>query len=208
MRSNFITPPAAILALTLALAAPAVAQSTGDGGPSGYTITDITPRFELIDTGGDVVSEALLKGQWSLLFAGYTNCVQACPIALGTMAQIAEDLGGETKPRLVFVDFDAGEKGLAPLKAYAASFEANVVALTGSRKQIHAFGRDFKIRRMRRSPRPGEIGKQYHHTTRFYLLNPEGAVISLLNPEASPEALTKAIAEKISAIKAPKTPEG
>ena len=200
---------AVLLAAAMAIASPSAAQTTGDDEPTGYTIADITPRFELIDTDGAVVTEAVLRGEWSLLFAGYTNCVQACPLALNVMAQIAEDLDGGAAPKLVFVDFDAGKKGLAPLKAYADSFEAGLLALTGTRKQIHAFGRDFKVRRMRRSPRPGEVGKQYHHTARFYLLNPDGEVVSLLNPEASPDALTEAVAAKISGSSQPEAaPEG
>lgn len=167
--------------------------SVSDGGVSGYTIADITPRFELFDTSGERVTETVFRDRWTLLFAGYTNCIEICPIALFSMGDVQRALGEAASLHLVFVDFDAGEVGIEGLAARTEKVDGDVLALTGSRKEIHAFGRDFKVRRMRRTPKAGEVGKQYHHTARFYLVGPDGKIAGLLNPEADPQALARAI---------------
>ncbi|MDH3941335.1 MAG: SCO family protein, partial [Xanthomonadales bacterium] len=48
--------------------------------------------FSLVDDDGQPFSLERLKGQWSLLFFGFTHCPDVCPSALYDLAQVRKTL--------------------------------------------------------------------------------------------------------------------
>ncbi len=50
------------------------------------------PDFSLIDSQGSGFGPANLRGHWSLLFFGYTNCPDFCPTTLTTLAALQKRL--------------------------------------------------------------------------------------------------------------------
>jgi protein SCO1/2 len=60
----------------------AVAEGIPIGGP-----------FKLIDDKGHVVTDADYRGRWMLVFFGYTNCPDECPLTLQKMAAALKALG-------------------------------------------------------------------------------------------------------------------
>src|SRR5579883_2309501 len=67
------------------------------------------PDFSLIDQHDAPFSEARLRGHWTLMFFGYTNCPDFCPTTLVTLAALDKRLRAEGAPRpqVVFVSVDA-----------------------------------------------------------------------------------------------------
>src|ERR1700751_5680315 len=68
------------------------------------------PDFSLIDQRGRTFGSADLRGHWSLLFFGYTNCPDFCPTTLTTLAAMQKRLraaGTAVLPQVVFVSVDA-----------------------------------------------------------------------------------------------------
>ena len=47
------------------------------------------PNFSLIDQRGHAFGPEDLRGRWSFLFFGYTNCPDFCPTTLTTLATLA-----------------------------------------------------------------------------------------------------------------------
>src|SRR5574340_34308 len=50
-------------------------------------------RFELTDEKGQRVTDADYRGRWMLVFFGYTNCPDECPLTLQKMATPMRDMG-------------------------------------------------------------------------------------------------------------------
>jgi protein SCO1/2 len=62
---------------------------------------------ELTDEKGHRVTDADYRGRWMLVFFGYTNCPDECPLTLQKMATTLQDLGplaGRVAPLFVTVD--------------------------------------------------------------------------------------------------------
>ena len=49
--------------------------------------------FKLVDGDGNAVTQEALKGQWTLLYFGFTFCPDICPAELEKMAEAINLLG-------------------------------------------------------------------------------------------------------------------
>jgi cytochrome oxidase Cu insertion factor (SCO1/SenC/PrrC family) len=92
-------------------AAPAGERVSGHGTHD-YKPPDITKMsgaFQLVNAKtGAAYTEKDMRGSWTLLYMGYIECLEACPIAMKTMPQAVDQLnalGLQTKA--VFVDINA-----------------------------------------------------------------------------------------------------
>src|SRR6202030_375210 len=89
--------------------------------------------FQLVDQNGKTVTDADLKGKWSLVYFGYTHCPDACPTALNDIAIALDQLGPKREAvRSVFITVDRERDTPEVLKNYVTSFDAQILALSGS----------------------------------------------------------------------------
>lgn len=65
--------------------------------------------FQLVEaTKGQAFTDKDLKGSWALVYFGYMECLEACPIALKTMPVAIDQLNAVGVPvKVVFVDINA-----------------------------------------------------------------------------------------------------
>jgi len=76
-----------------------------------------------------------LKGTWSLMFFGFTNCPDICPTTLSTMKRVKERLAQQDY-RYIFVSLDPKRDTSDVLKDYMDFFNPEFIALTGDKKEI------------------------------------------------------------------------
>ncbi len=115
-----------------------------DRGASGTPA--IGGAFTLVDHNGKTVSEQDFLGRHMLVFFGYTNCPDVCPLTLNTLSEVMDKLGGDAeKIRPVFVSVDPRRDTPAVIKEYLSSFHSSFVGLTGTEDQIKAVKRTFRI---------------------------------------------------------------
>ncbi|MEY2757012.1 MAG: hypothetical protein RIR33_790 [Pseudomonadota bacterium] len=87
-------------------------QRVSGHGTHDYVAPDIKQMrgdFELVNarTGGAFTQKDLL-GSWTLLYMGYIECLEACPIAMATMPQAVDKLNAMGIPaKAVFIDINA-----------------------------------------------------------------------------------------------------
>lgn len=92
------------------------------------------PEFELADTAGRPFTRADLEGGMHLLFFGFTNCPDVCPLTLQTLAQVAprlEQRFGEAAPGVVFVSVDPARDTPERIAAYLENFDAPFTGVSG-----------------------------------------------------------------------------
>jgi protein SCO1/2 len=93
------------------------------------------PNFSLIDQRGHAFGPAELRGRWSLLFFGYTNCPDYCPTTLAMLAAMEKQLragGAALRPQVVFVSVDAKRDTPAQLARYVPYFDPEFVGVTAA----------------------------------------------------------------------------
>jgi len=84
--------------------------------------------FALTDQHSQPFSLADLRGKWSLLFFGFTNCPDVCPGALFELQRVNEGrkqaFGGETdRLQILFISVDPERDTPAKLEQYLAYFD-------------------------------------------------------------------------------------
>ena len=77
-------------------------------------------------------------GKLTVLFFGYTNCPDVCPVYLQTMARARESIGAGpgSRPQVLFVGVDVARDTPAVLKAYLGKIDPTFIGLTGSEHDI------------------------------------------------------------------------
>jgi protein SCO1/2 len=142
--------------------------------------------FRLVDQNGKTVTDADLKGKWSLIYFGYTHCPDACPTTLNEIAIALDDLGPKRDAvRPVFITVDPERDTPEVLKSYVTSFDAPILALTGTPEQIAQAAKDYRVY-YAKHPEPGG-DYSMDHSSVIYVMDPEGRFTATFTPESSPE---------------------
>lgn len=78
------------------------------------------------------------EGKLTLLFFGYTNCPDICPVTLNTLARAREGIGTGpgSRPQVLFVGVDVARDTPEVLKEYLGNIDETFTGLTATEKVI------------------------------------------------------------------------
>ena len=173
----------ALVALVLGLTVNKVLNSKGDGTdkvalldagivllPQGRTV----PGLSLTNQNGEPVAVDQLKGQWSLLFFGYTFCPDICPATLAQLRQLKGMLSAEeqAKLRMVLVTVDPKRDTPQQLKQYLTYFDPAFQGLTGEAADIQKLANGVSIPYI-----PADTSKENYtvdHSGNLVIIGPDG----------------------------------
>ena len=134
---------------------------------------DIGGPFSLVDMNGHAVTEKTFAGRPHVIFFGYTHCPDVCPTTLGEYAALKERLGADAgKIDLLFVTVDPERDTPAVLKDYLSSFGDIVLGLSGSREQIDAAVKAFRVYARKVPGTDGDYGMD--HTASSFMFGADG----------------------------------
>ncbi len=97
------------------------------------------PEFSLLDQFGGSVDATTFRGQWDLVFFGFTHCPDICPTTLQLLASAKKALAesGETRlPRIVLVSVDPERDTAELLAPYIDYFGSGNLAVTGELAEV------------------------------------------------------------------------
>lgn len=106
------------------------------------------PAFSLLDQFGSKIDASVFRGQWDLVFFGFTNCPDICPTTLQILASARRELSesGRTElPRIVLVSVDPEQDTPEALAQYVAYFGSDNLGITGDLAQIEALTKSLGI---------------------------------------------------------------
>jgi len=123
-----------------------------------------------------------LRGKVLLIYFGYTQCPDVCPASLAAGAQALNALSAEErmKVRLIMVSVDPERDTLGRLKEYAAYFHPEMIGTTGTTEEVAAVAKSFGAGYIRQPTRP-DGGYAVDHTTRTYVVGPDGRLAASLD---------------------------
>ncbi len=183
--AHVLKPLARAAAGLLAAAALLAATAACDGGPSAgrpaFKAVDITGaeyarELSLTDVDGVPRTLADFRGKVVLVFFGYTQCPDVCPVTMTELAEVKRSLGAEGERVVgVFVTVDPERDTAALLKAYMANFGPDMVGLRGTPEQVQAAARQFKVFFAKV---PGKTADSYtvDHTAGSYIFDTQGRI--------------------------------
>ena len=146
--------------------------------------------FELRRTDGTVFDREALRGRWTLMFFGFTNCPDVCPTTLATLRGIGKVLASDPSAPpvgMVFVSVDPERDTPDVLRDYVAYFSKDVVAVTAEIPQLEAFARDLGVVFAKSPLERG--GYTMDHSAQIVLLDREGRMAGIIRPPHDPAAI-------------------
>jgi protein SCO1/2 len=165
-------------------------RDTPRGAAGTLLASAIGGPFRLVDQNGKTVTDADLKGKWSLVYFGYTHCPDACPTALNDIAIALDQLGPKREAvRSVFITVDPERDTPEVLKDYVASFDAPILALSGSPEEIARAAKAYRVY-YAKHPEPGG-DYSMDHSSVIYVMDPEGRFTASFTHQSTPEEITE-----------------
>jgi protein SCO1/2 len=192
---------AVALAGLLVLAAGALVGLALRDNPKGVAGTALASAiggpFRLVDQNGKPFGDADLKGKWHLVFFGYTNCPDTCPTTLNELALALERLGkGRDAVGIVLITVDPERDTQAVLKSYVESFDAPIVALTGTAEQVKAAAKAYRVYYAKHPRADG--GYDMDHTAVIYVMDPEGRFTATFTPDSNAQTIAERLRKLLS----------
>jgi len=140
------------------------------------------PDFSLIDTQGQPFGLAQLRGHWSMMFFGYTNCPGFCPATLTTLAALEKRLRAgkaPVRPQVIFVSVDAVRDTPQQLAKYVPYFDPAFIGLrAASQSDLEAVAAKLGVSVVI-TPQPDGT-YTVDHSGAIFVLNPEAKLAAVL----------------------------
>ena len=166
--------------------------------PALFAEQAIETDFTMTNAAGETVTAEDFRGQWMMVYFGYTYCPDVCPTSLGTLARalgrLPEDMVARIRPIFISVDPDRDTpEGLAE---YAPAFHPRLIGLTGTEAQVAEAARNYKVVYQKVEAK-GDGPYLMDHSASIYLVNPEGRYVTLFPHGISPKDMAGTLTEHL-----------
>jgi protein SCO1/2 len=160
----------------------------------------VVAEFELTGHDGMMRTAEDFRGQWSLVFFGFTNCPDICPTTLAEVAQVMDDLGSQADAvQPLFISVDSERDRPEALAKYVPQFHPSILGLSGTPEQIEAAAASFKIFYERVPEETAPNGYTMGHTSQVFPFDPEGAFVRLYSYGTPAPEITADLRARIDA---------
>ncbi|MGE0585490.1 MAG: SCO family protein [Flavobacteriaceae bacterium] len=176
----------AIVLLVIGVLALGISWYSVVNAPENAPASSIQGNFSLTDDTGKRVTEADFAGRPHLVFFGFTHCPDVCPTTLYELSAIFEELGDDAdKLDVLFISVDPERDTPESMADYVGSFGPQFTGLTGTKEEIDAVARNFKVY-YRKVPLEGG-DYTIDHTAVVYMFNRKGEFVAPFNAKRPPE---------------------
>ena len=160
--------------------------------------------FALTDTGGKSVTDKDLRGDYALIYFGYTFCPDVCPTTLNQVTEALDQLGPKAaRIRPVFITIDPKRDTPEVMRQYVLAFSPSLIGLTGTEADIAAVARKFRVYYAPHRTGDGPGDYTMDHSSVLYLLGPDGKFIAPLRADGSAEQIAADLARHLSGASKP-----
>lgn len=140
------------------------------------------PEIRLMDFEGRPFSLGALRGDVALIYFGYTNCPDECPLTMANLRLALEALGADSaRAQVLLVTTDPKRDSPSALRDFLARFNPAFVGLTGTPDQLSAVWKDYGVTVMD----GGET-----HSNYIYVVDTSGNLVETFLPEARPDDIS------------------
>jgi protein SCO1/2 len=149
----------------------------------------VVEPFSLVEHRGEPFTLEQLKGRWSFLFFGYTNCPDVCPTILSMLDKVAQELGKEPMSnrdvQFVFVSVDPARDTPEVLAKYVGSFNPDLIGVTGVKEKLTSLTRQLGIY-VEHEPSDAHGDYSVDHGVPLLLIDPAGRLLGVFQSPRGP----------------------
>ena len=169
----------------LVLLAAVLAGCSGLGKPAFhgevYKPTELAADINMPDQNGNTFQLSKQHGKIVLVFFGFLNCPDECPLTMTHLKQALEMLGDNSKNvQVVLVSTDPVRDTPQAMKAYLANFNPTFLGITGTKDQLQKIWEDYGVMVLD----GGET-----HSAYTYVIDQSGNLRLALSPEMNPDEI-------------------
>ncbi|TCM18019.1 protein SCO1/2 [Novosphingobium sp. PhB165] len=181
----------AVSAIALACALPLASCGQSHEAPP-LEGAEIGGPFTLFDKDGKPHTWDSFKGQWRIVYFGYTFCPDACPMDVQAMMRgftlfEKQNADAAAKVQPIFITIDPARDTPAIVGQWTAAFGPRLLGLTGNAAQVKQAADAFAVYYKKGDNTPG--GYLMDHSRIAFLMDPDGKPIAMLPVDKGPEAV-------------------
>lgn len=138
------------------------------------------PEFSLLDQNSQPIGRDVFEGQWNLVFFGFTQCPDICPLTMQVLANAKQQLaadGHESLPRVVLVSVDPERDTPDIMGQYVSYFGDGILGITGELDEIRKLAGGLGIY-FEKSNMDGD-NYSVDHSAVVLVINPRGQLHAL-----------------------------
>ncbi|VEB32585.1 SCO family protein [Legionella cherrii] len=153
-------------------------------------------RFQLTGIDEKSFDNKSLKGKWTLMFFGFTNCGYVCPTTMAELTKmyhILEYKGVKNLPRIVMISIDPERDSPEKLRGYVTSFHPNFYGARGDEESIKSMTREMGIAYAKVVEKGVDDATNYdiQHSGALMLFNPQGELNAFFTTPHHADLLAK-----------------
>jgi protein SCO1/2 len=148
------------------------------------------PAVELVDDSGEAADLDAFRGRFSLLFFGFTNCPDVCPLTLKVLADARTELekrAPKAVPQIVFVSVDPERDTPDRIAAYLGNFDRQFRGMTASDERLAPLLKALGVT-VEKHRHGGEQYTVVHNST-VYFIGPAAELIAVASGPHDPTTI-------------------
>jgi protein SCO1/2 len=135
-------------------------------------------EIQLKDFNGQEFSLSSQRGKVVVLYFGYTNCPDECPLTMAHLKLATDQIGGQASDvRVVMISTDPARDTPEALKSFLGKFSPGFIGLTGTPDELAKVWRDYGVT----VENSGET-----HSFFVYVIDPAGQFRETFLPDSLP----------------------
>ena len=180
-------------------AAQATLPPTVTAEPESYVGDLVNPPvrlqdFSLPSSTGSPMHLSDLDGQWRLMFFGYLHCPDFCPLTLAEYRRIKSLLGADAQHvAFVYISVDGARDTPDALRRYLDNFDPEFIGFSGDDTTLAQIQPDYGFYYQRRLDSGSQAQYAVDHSTRSYLVDPDGYLRATFTYDIDPQVIARAI---------------
>ena len=162
--------------------------------------SDIGGSIDLINNKGNPITSSKLRGKFLVVFFGFTNCPDVCPLTMNTISEMLDLLGKQAKKvQALFITIDPERDTPHQLDQFVIAFDQRIMALTGTNEQIRnvadAYKVFYQLNTINNNVNESDLQTDYqvNHTAITYFMSPTGNFLKHFPYNTNPEDMASAI---------------
>ncbi len=146
-----------------------------------------------ISTGGDV-SIHQLDGKYRMMFFGYLHCPDFCPLTMAEFKQVKALLGDlATEVEFIYISVDGARDNPTLVANYLDNFDPEFIGFSGDDVTLARIQPDYGFYYQRRLDTGSQAEYIIDHSTRSYMLDRQGRLITSFTYDTEPEVIAAAL---------------
>lgn len=178
MNKNLLRVTAAVAVAIAVLAA--YLFLTRESALHGSVIEPRSPAaaIRLTDFNGHPFTLSGVRGSVGIIYFGYTNCPNECPLTMANLTVVQEDLGAQAEhAKVIFITTDPERDTDEALRDFLGKFSTDFIGLAGDTGRLAQVWRDYGVTVLD----GGET-----HSNYLYLIDTLGNLVETLPSDAAP----------------------